>query len=308
MGFCPGIENYSRHLDGRAPGEPPFTLLDYFPEDFLLVVDESHVTVPQIGGMYRGDRVAQGDAGRVRLPAAVGARQPAAQLRGVRGAHPAGGLRLRHAGRLGARARRRAGGRAAHPADRPDGSGGRACGRRGTRWTTCSTRSARASRPRERVLVTTLTKKMAEDLTDYFQDVGIRVRYIHSDIETIERVEIIRDLRRGDVRRPGRHQPAARGARPARGVAGGDPRRRQGGLPALGALADPDHRPRGAQRERHGDHVRRHGHRLDAEGDRRDEPPARRCRRSTTRARHHAADDPEGDRRSARRASARPTT
>ena len=88
MGFCNGIENYSRHLDGREPGEPPHTLLDYFPEDFLLIVDESHQTVPQIGGMYEGDRVAQGDAGRVRLPPAVGARQPAAALRRVRASAP----------------------------------------------------------------------------------------------------------------------------------------------------------------------------------------------------------------------------
>ncbi len=84
MGFCPGIENYSRHLTGRQPGEPPPTLLDYFPGDFLLFIDESHVTVPQIGGMYRGDRSRKETLGRIWLSFALGARQPAAQFSRVR--------------------------------------------------------------------------------------------------------------------------------------------------------------------------------------------------------------------------------
>ena len=102
---------------------------------------------------------------------------------------------------------------------------------------------------------------MAEDLTDYLLEHGIRVRYLHSEVDTLRRIELLRELRHGRVRRPGRHQPAPRGPRPARGVAGGDPRRRQGGLPALRHVADPDHRPRGPQRVRPGAHVRRQDHR-----------------------------------------------
>ena len=110
---------------------------------------------------------------------------------------------------------------------------------------------------RERVLVTTLTKRMAEDLTQYYQELGVRVRYLHSDIETLERVEILRDLRRGEFDVLVGHQPAAGGARPAGSVAGGDSRRRQGRIPAVGRVADPDVRPRGAQRQRPRHHVRR---------------------------------------------------
>ena len=88
MGFCQGIENYSRYFDGRQAGEPAYTLIDYFPDDFVLFVDESHITIPQVGGMYRGDRSPQGDPGAVRFPPAGGPGQPAAELPGVRGAHP----------------------------------------------------------------------------------------------------------------------------------------------------------------------------------------------------------------------------
>src|SRR5881409_3192675 len=160
MGFCPGIENYSRHLDGRAPGQPPYTLLDYFPEDYLLVIDESHVTVPQIGGMYRGDRSRKETLVEFgfRLPSALDNR-PLNFEEFTR--HVRQTIYI-----------------SATPGE----------------W---EIRQARV-RVTERVLVTTLTKKMAEDLTDYLQEVGIRVRYIHSDIETIERVDIIRDLRRGE--------------------------------------------------------------------------------------------------------------
>ena len=116
----------------------------------------------------------------------------------------------------------------------------------------------------ERVLVTTLTKKMAEDLTDYLLERGIRVRYLHSEVDTLRRVELLRELRLGEFDVLVGHQPAARGPRPARGVAGGHPRRRQGGLPALGDVADPDHRPGGPQRVRPGAHVRRQDHPVDA--------------------------------------------
>src|SRR5436190_1540571 len=124
VGHCHGIENYSRHLSGRAPGEPPPTLLDYLPKDSLIIIDESHQSVPQVRGMYHGDRQ------RKQTLVEYGFRLP----------------------------------------------------------------SARG----ERVLVTTLTKRMAEDLTEYYHDLGVRVRYLHSDIETLERVRILRDLRKGE--------------------------------------------------------------------------------------------------------------
>ena len=107
-GSCAGIENYSRYLTGRKPGEPPPTLFEYFPENSLLIVDESHVTVPQIGGMFRGDFNRKSVAGRVRLPPALGDRQPAAQVRGVGGAAAADDLRQRHARPVGDGAHRRA--------------------------------------------------------------------------------------------------------------------------------------------------------------------------------------------------------
>ena len=125
IGYCHGIENYSRHLTGRAPGEPPPTLFDYLPDDALLIVDESHQTVPQIRGMYLRRPLAQGSAGVVRVPPAVGARQPPAQLRGVGGARAADGLRLGHAGPLRAGEGAGRGGRAGDPADRADGSADR---------------------------------------------------------------------------------------------------------------------------------------------------------------------------------------
>ncbi|HLK10489.1 MAG TPA: excinuclease ABC subunit UvrB [Candidatus Binatia bacterium] len=196
MGFCPGIENYARHLDGRAPGAPPYTLLDYFPKDFLVVIDESHVTVPQIGGMYRGDRSRKETLVEFgfRLPSALDnrplnfeefvARVPQA----IHVSATPGDWELR-----------RAGGRVVEQLIRPTGLTDPAIVVRPARHQVDDLLAEARTRiaAGERVLVTTLTKKMAEDLTDYLQDVGVRVRYIHADVETIERVEIIRDLRRG---------------------------------------------------------------------------------------------------------------
>ena len=176
------------------------------------------------------------------------------------------------------------GGRADHPADRARSIRRSRCGPRPGRWTTCSARSAARVEAGERVLVTTLTKRMAEELTDYYAELGVRVRYLHSDIKTIERMEIIRELREGEFDVLVGHQPAARGARHPRGVAGRDPRRRQGGLPALDALADPDDRARRAQRERHGDPLRRQADRLDPRDARGDRPPPRAPDRATTRS------------------------
>jgi excinuclease ABC subunit B len=197
MGFCPGIENYSRHLDGREPGEPPYTLIDYFPEEYLLVIDESHVTVPQIGGMYRGDRSRKETlvAFGFRLPSALDNRPLNFQeflARVPQAVHVSA--------TPGDWERQQAGGRIVEQLIRPTGLTDPEIIVRSARHQVDDLLEEIRKRvaASERVLVTTLTKKMAEDLTDYLQDVGIKVRYIHSDIETIERVDIIRDLRRGE--------------------------------------------------------------------------------------------------------------
>jgi excinuclease ABC subunit B len=196
MGFCPGIENYSRHLTGRAPGEPPPTLINYFPDDFLMVIDESHVTVPQIGGMYRGDRSRKETLVEFgfRLPSALDNRplsfgeweQLINQVVYV-SATP------------GDFERQKAGGVVVEQLIRPTGLTDPEVIVRPARQQVDDLLDEiriRVGR-NERVLVTTLTKKMAEDLTDYYHELGVKVRYLHSDIDTIERVEIIRDLRRG---------------------------------------------------------------------------------------------------------------
>ena len=196
MGFCKGIENYSRHLSGRKAGEPPPTLIDYLPRDALMIIDESHVTIGQIGGMYKGDRSRKEnlvDYG-FRLPSALDNRP----LRFDEfEAHDAADrfLSRRRRPNTSARIRARWWSRwCARPAWSIRCS---KCARPRPRWTTCCPRSACAWRRSERVLVTTLTKRMAEDLTDYLAEHGIKVRYLHSEIETVERVEIIRDLRLG---------------------------------------------------------------------------------------------------------------
>ena len=196
MGFCPGIENYSRHLDGRKPGEPPYTLLDYFPKDYLLVIDESHVTVPQIGGMYRGDRSRKEtlvDFG-FRLPSALDNRplnfdEFKARIPQV----------LYVSATPGDWEVRESNGKIVEQIIRPTGLIDPEIVVRpaGHQVDDLLEEIRLRVAAKARVLVTTLTKKMAEDLTDYLQDVGIRVRYIHSDVDTIERTEIIRDLRRG---------------------------------------------------------------------------------------------------------------
>jgi excinuclease ABC subunit B len=197
MGFCSGIENYSRHLTGRKPGEPPPTLMDYFPDDYLLVVDESHQTVPQIGAMYNGDRSRKETLVEFgfRLPSALDNRplrfdewrQRARQAIYVSATpaewelQQAGGVVveqiIRPTGLLDPEVEVRPVG---HQVDdllaeiRDRVAGG------------------------DKVLVTTLTKRMAEDLTEYYREIGIRVRYLHSDVDTLERIQIVRDLRRGE--------------------------------------------------------------------------------------------------------------
>src|SRR5258705_3535399 len=197
MGFCPGIENYSRHLDGRAPDEPPFTLLDYFPDDWLLVIDESHVTVPQIGGMYRGDRSRKETLVEFgfRLPSALDNRP--LHFEEVQQRMP---QTLYVSATPGEWEIRQASGRVVEQLIRPTGLTDPEVIVRPARHQVDDLLEEIRKRAAvsERGLVTTLTKKIAEDLTDYLQEVGIRVRYIHSDIETIERADIIRDLRRGE--------------------------------------------------------------------------------------------------------------
>ncbi|HEY2388548.1 MAG TPA: excinuclease ABC subunit UvrB [Candidatus Binatia bacterium] len=196
MGFCHGIENYSRHLDGRAPGDPPATLISYFPKDFLLVIDESHVTVPQIGGMYRGDRSRKETLVEFgfRLPSALDNRPL-----NFREFEATVGQTVYVSATPGPYELERSGGVVVEQLIRPTGLVDPQISVRPARDQVDDLLEEIRKRIEQgdRVLVTTLTKKMAEDLTDYFQDVGLKVRYIHSDVETIERVEIIRDLRRG---------------------------------------------------------------------------------------------------------------
>ena len=197
IGYCHGIENYARHLTGRAPGQPPPTLLDYLPPDALTIVDESHQTVPQVRGMYRGDRsrkevlVAYG----FRLPSALDNRPLNFEEWETRvgqtlfvSATP-GPYELRHSG-----------GAVVEQIIRPTGLVDPVIDIRPVRGQVDDLLGeirVRAGRG-ERVLVTTLTKRMAEDLTQYYQELGVKVRYLHSDIDTLERIQILRDLRRGE--------------------------------------------------------------------------------------------------------------
>ncbi len=199
MGFCSGIENYSRHLGGRAPGSRPCTLFDFFPKDYLLVIDESHATVPQIGGMYEGDRsrktvlVEYG----FRLPSALDNRP--LNFRGVpiacraRPFTPAPRPAAREIGMV------------ATAGSSSRSSGPPAWWIRRSRSSRCTGQiddlideCRRRADAKERVLVTTLTKRTAEELTDYLREIGINVHYLHSEIDAIERVEILRALRKGE--------------------------------------------------------------------------------------------------------------
>jgi excinuclease ABC subunit B len=197
VGYCGGIENYSRHLDGRQPGEKPYTLIDYFPKDFLLVIDESHVTLPQIKAMYNGDRQRKEvlvDHG-FRLPSALDNRplkyEEFEQMMNqcVYVSATPGKIELEHTG-----------GEVVEQVIRPTGlidpeiEIHPAQGQVPHLLEAIKDRTARG----ERVLVTTLTKRLAEDLSAYIQEAGIRGRYMHSEIQTLERVEILQDLRKGN--------------------------------------------------------------------------------------------------------------
>ena len=196
MGYWHGMENYSRHLSGRARGEPPPTLLDYFPKDFLLIIDESHASVPQVQGMYEGDRSRKKSLVEYgfRLPSAFDNRPltftefERCMNQVVYVSATPGPYELRRAGDL-----------VVEQIIRPTGLMDPVVEVRPARGQVddllgqVRAEAAHGSR----VLVTTLTKRMAEDLTEYFHELGVKVRYLHSDIKTLERAEIVRDLRRG---------------------------------------------------------------------------------------------------------------
>jgi len=259
LGYCQGIENYSRHITGRAPGEPPPTLLDYFPDDFLCVIDESHVTVPQVGGMFHGDRSRKQnlvDFG-FRLPSALDNRplmfeEFEDRIRQVVfvSATP-GPYELAHCE-----------GEVVEQLIRPTGLiDPQVEVRPATHQVDDLLAEIRTVVARgERVLVTTLTKRMAEDLSTYLAEVDVRVRYLHSEIKTLERSAILADLRKGEF-----------------DVLVGINLLREGlDLPEVSLvanLAHPDHRQGRAQHRGSSDSLRRPRDRLDAAGAVGDSPP-----------------------------------
>src|SRR5579885_704309 len=197
VGFCSGIENYSRHIDGRGPGTPPHTLLDYFPDDFLLVIDESHVTVPQIGGMY------EGDMSRKRTLVEHGFRLPSAcDNRPLKWEEFLDriGQTVYLSATPGPYEMSRAQGDVVEQVIRPTGLIDPRVVVKPTKGQIDDLIGEIRKRAEadERVLMTTLTKKMAEDLTDYLLEMGIRVRYLHSEVDTLRRVELLRQLRLGE--------------------------------------------------------------------------------------------------------------
>ncbi|TVP89596.1 MAG: excinuclease ABC subunit UvrB [Thioalkalivibrio sp.] len=196
IGYCAGIENYSRYLSGRAAGEPPPTFFDYLPQDALLVIDESHVSVPQVGGMFRGDRSRKETLVEYgfRLPSALDNRPlrfeefQSLQPQTIYVSATPGPFEREHAGAVVEQVVRPTGLLDPRLEVRPAG----------TQVDDCLSEINLRIERKERVLITTLTKRMAEDLTEYMSEHGIRVRYLHSDIDTVERMEIIRDLRLGE--------------------------------------------------------------------------------------------------------------
>ncbi len=238
-GSCQGIENYSRYLTGRDPGDPPPTLFEYIPDNALVFIDESHVTVPQIGGMYRGDfrRKATLAEYGFRLPSCMDNRPlrfeewDAMRPDTIAVSATPGGWEMEQSGGVFAEQVIRPTGLIDPPVE---------------------VRSARTQvddvlgEIREtaakgyRTLCTVLTKRMAEDLTEYLHEQGVRVRYMHSDIDTLERIEIIRDLRLGAFDVLVGINLLREGPRHSRMRLRRHPRRRQGRFPALGNLADPD--------------------------------------------------------------------
>ncbi len=197
VGYCSGIENYSRHLDGRTPGEPPYTLIDYLPDDALVVIDESHITVPQLGGMYLGDR------SRKDKLVEYGFRLPSARDNRPLRFHEfeeRAGQRIYVSATPAPYELEQSEGLIVEQVVRPTGLVDPEVDVRPAENQVDDLLDEIRGRAKknERVLVTTLTKRMAEDLTDYYRDLRVRVRYMHSDVETLERIELIRALRKGE--------------------------------------------------------------------------------------------------------------
>ncbi len=196
FGFCHGIENYSRHLSGRLPGQPPYTLIDYFPDDFLIIIDESHATIPQLGGMYEGDRSRKKNLIEFgfRLPSALDNRPLKFEEFEDRVKQV-----IYVSATPGDYEIKKSGGKIVEQIIRPTGLIDPEIHVRPVNGQVDDLLEEikKRSERNERVLVTTLTKRMAEDLTDYYKGLNLKVRYLHSDIDTLERVEIVRDLRLG---------------------------------------------------------------------------------------------------------------
>ncbi len=267
-GVCSGIENYSRHLDGRSAGEAPFTLLDFFPKDFLVVLDESHVAVPQLRGQYAGDRSRKEtlvDHG-FRLPSAMDNRplrfEEFTERTGqtiLLSATP-GPWELEHSATV------------VEQVIRPTGLVDPEVDIRPTTGQIDDLRERIDATVAQgnRVLVTTLTKKMAEDLTDYLAEQGVRVQYLHSDVDTMARIEILRELRLGtfdvlvgiNLLREGLDLPEVALV----AILDAD----KEGFLRIGLVPHPDHGSGGPQRQRAGGHVRRHHHQLHDPGHRGD--------------------------------------
>ena len=257
IGYCQGIENYSRHLTGNAPGEPPPCLFDYLPADALLVVDESHVTIPQLGAMYKGDRSRKETLVEYgfRLPSALDNRPLKFEEWEQRAPR-----RIFVSATPGPTSCAQSQGTVVELVVRPTGLIDPEVEIRPVRTQVDDllseiTAARRAGRPRAGDHADQAHGREPDRVPGRTRRQGPLPALGHRDRRA--RGDPARPAP-GRVRRAGRHQPAARGPRHARGLAGGDPRRRQGGLPALRRLPDPDHRPRGPQPARQGDPLRRH--------------------------------------------------
>ena len=292
LGYCSGIENYSRHLDGRPPGSTPYTLLDYFPDDYLTFIDESHITLPQVRGMYNGDRSRKTTLVEYgfRLPGALDNRPlqfeefllKTNQLIFV-SATP-GPYELENSGQI------------VEQIIRPTGLVDPEVEVRPTKNQIDDLLNEVAVRVEhgERVLITTLTMRMAEDLTDYLLEHGVKARYMHANIETLDRIQIIRGLRIGEfdvlvginLLREGLDLPEVTLVAILDADKEGFLRGERALIQTIGRAA--------RNVKRAGDHVRRQGDRLDARRHRGDEPPARDPERLQRAQRHRAAHDHQG--------------
>ena len=295
-GSCAGIENYSRFLTGRLPGEPPPTLFEYLPDNALLFVDESHQTVPQIGAMSKGDhrrKITLAEYG-FRLPSCIDNRPlrfaewDMMRPQTVSVSATPGPWEMERTQGVFAEQVIRPTGLIDPPVEiKPVEE----------QVDDLINEAKKTALAGYRTLVTTLTKRMAEDLTEFLHEAGLKVRYMHSDVETLERIEIIRDLQARRVRRAGRHQPAARRARHSRMRAGGDFGRRQGRFPAQRNIAGANHWPRRAQRRWPRHPLRRPHHRQHGTRDPRNRPQARAAGGVQRGERHHPAQHQEKYRR-----------